>query len=106
MGNIEKELEEFRVQFARVRTEVAKIIVGQDDVVTNTLICLLAVLLFVAGSLLTLTLGCEALIPDRGRTSSTPPRTEPETSSTPPVSSSPDRETPFGKGEEGAKCAV
>ena len=42
MSDIEKELEVFRQQFGRIRTEIAKVVVGQEEVVSNTLIALFA----------------------------------------------------------------
>ena len=42
MNALEQRLSEFRDAFARVRAEVAKVVVGQDDVVANTLTALFA----------------------------------------------------------------
>lgn len=40
MSDLEQRLERFRESFAQVRTEIGKVVVGQDEVVTNTLIAL------------------------------------------------------------------
>src|SRR5262245_5685720 len=39
---IKGQLEQFRTDFQRLRSEIAKVIVGQDDIVEGTLICLIA----------------------------------------------------------------
>ena len=40
MKDIEKRLEGFRSEFSKIKTEIAKVIVGQNEVVDNTLIAL------------------------------------------------------------------
>ena len=40
VGEVEKQCREFRKMFDSLRTEVAKVIVGHEDIVENVLICI------------------------------------------------------------------